>query len=186
MQIREFRSKFAAKWFLHVRETLLNQLAHSGKREWKIDSNAEKKNRKAFWSPFSYSATTIMQIRDFRSRFAAKWVLQVSGIVFSLGTVLWKRRVLRTHLCSCEPLACAQRCKFWSAGRLHSTATLLSKPFHFAMSGKRGNLKEHVLEAKFLEKKNFLKNGLIYCPDNKSDVKSLQKEKSCPNMVSFG
>ena len=46
--------------------------------------------------------------------------------------------------------------------------------------------KLHALEAKFFEKNIFLRNGVISCPDTESVVKSAQKEKSCPNMASFG
>ena len=39
---------------------------------------------------------------------------------------------------------------------------------------------------KIFWKKYFVRNGVISCPDTESVVKSAQKEKSCPNMASFG
>ena len=44
--------------------------------QWKerVESRLERsgENHRAFWTPFSFLATKIMQIRDFRSKFAAK------------------------------------------------------------------------------------------------------------------
>ena len=107
MQIRHFRIKFAAKWLLHALVTWFSHFAHSGKWEWKVDWNAVKQNRIAFWDPFSYSATKIMQIRDFGSKFVAKWLLQVCGTVFSLGTALFSTlntKIDPKMLCDCSSI----------------------------------------------------------------------------------
>ena len=61
-----------------------------------------------------------------------------------------------------------------------------SKSFLAATQSWKENRKLHALEAKFLEKNNFLKNGSIYWPDTQSVVRSVQKEKSCLNMALIG
>ena len=48
MHIRELKSKFAAKWLLHARETLFSHFTHSGYWEWKSTGKPARRIAKHF------------------------------------------------------------------------------------------------------------------------------------------
>ena len=67
-------------WKMLSENVILHTMAPGSKKS--IETQW-KPIRKAFWSLFSCSATKIMQRREFKSKFAVKWLLQVCGIVFN-------------------------------------------------------------------------------------------------------
>ena len=84
--------------------------------QWKerVESRLERsgENRRAFWIPFSSLATKIMEIRDFRSRFAAKCPLQVHNVLRNYTTSLQLRFFPTRAKCSCKckPFPACAKC----------------------------------------------------------------------------
>ena len=56
-------------------------------------------DRRVFRSRFSYSAPKIMQICDFRRKFATQCLLQACGIVFSIANIFGERNSLDKVFC---------------------------------------------------------------------------------------
>ena len=117
-----------------------------------------RKNREAFLRRFSYLAVKIMQICDFRSKFAAKCRLPVCGTVFTSGTAVSVRRVLRTHPCAGEPQVSKRRFKFlercglpWVLGALNHS--IFCARDHFDPLG---------ITHEIITKKSFMFSGCIW------------------------